>query len=292
MPREIKAPAGFGKFERAYSADGLHTIEFNEASHRYKLDGKACCGVTTFLKGGLPTSQGLISWQKGQALESLFSNLTVPSAEADGWYPREAFWPVSTETKADLFKVAKAADRAKAQEAADIGSVIHDYCFLFETSGEVQPLLDRVTALPKDPQTKILNGISRFMDWRATAQDELVAAESLVASPTYMYCGKFDKLALRDGRLILSDYKTSKAIYMEMYVQLAAYRLAIKEWLGLDVGGLEILRFGKEDGAFETLLVDDPIEIQRFEDQAIRCRETFEFTKWEKDERWSYCARK
>jgi hypothetical protein len=77
-----------------------------------------------------------------------------------------------------------------------------------------------------------------------------------------------------------------------MYVQLAAYATAIKEWMGLDVGGLEILRFGKEDGEFETLLIDDPIEIQRFKDQAIRCRETFEFTKWEKDERWSYSARK
>ncbi len=290
MPREIKAPKQ--KVESSTSFDGKHVIEFNEASHRYKLNGKPCVGVTTFIKGGYPTNAGLISWQKGQALESLFTNLTVPSAEADGWYPRDAYWPVGMETKAELFKAAKLADRAKSQEAADIGSLIHEFCFLFETTGETQKLLERIKGLPKEPQTKVLNGIQRFIDWRRTVSDQLVAAESLVASPEYMFCGKLDKLSMRDGRLILSDYKSSKAIYMEMFIQLAAYAIAVKSWLGLDVGGLEILRFGKEDGEFETLLIDDQIEIQRFKDQAIRCRETFEFTKWGKDERWSYNARK
>ncbi len=276
MPRELKAPEP--KTESSTSFDGKHTIEFNEASHRYKLNGKPCVGVTTFIKSGYITNPGLISWQKGQALEYLWNAI--------------ANRPVEQEEKAELFKAAKLADRAKSQEAADVGSLIHEFCFLFETTGETQKLLERIKSLPKEPQMKILNGIDRFNDWRRTVSDELVAAESLVASPTYMYCGKFDKLAMRDGKLILSDYKSSKAIYMEMFVQLAAYAIAIKEWMGLDVGGLEILRFGKEDGEFETLLIDDQIEIQRFKDQAIRCRETFEFTKWEKDERWSYSARK
>jgi hypothetical protein len=290
VPREIKAPEP--KTESSTSFDGKHTIEFNEASHRYKLNGKPCVGVTTFLKGGYPTSQGLISWQKGQALEYLWDKILISSGPGFAFGPTKDWY--THDEKAEWFKAAKLADRAKSQEAADIGSLIHEFCFLYETVGtpETAAFLEKIKALPKDPQTKVLNGIERFIDWRRTVSDELVAAESLVASPTYMYCGKFDKLAMRDGKLILSDYKSSKAIYMEMYVQLAAYATAIKEWMGLDVGGLEILRFGKEDGEFETLLIDDPIEIQRFKDQAIRCRETFEFTKWEKDERWSYSARK
>ncbi len=276
MPREIKALPP--KIETSTSFDGKHVLEFSEGTHRYKLNGKPCVGTTTFIKGGYPTSQGLISWQKGQALEYLWNNVLNRIVD-----PAE---------KAELFKAAKAADRAVSQEAADIGTLIHEYAFLFETRGDKDGLSEKVKKLPLGIMHKVHNGIEKFRSWRATVGDHLEAVEQIVASPTHYFCGKFDKLAMRDGRLILSDYKSSKAIYLDMFIQLGAYAIAIKEWLGLDVGGLEILRFGKEDGEFETMLVDDPIEIQRFKEQAIRCRQTYEFKKWESDERWKYYAEK
>ena len=49
MPREIKLPPA--KVDVSRSFDGKHVIEFNEGSHRYKLDGQACTGVTTFRVG-------------------------------------------------------------------------------------------------------------------------------------------------------------------------------------------------------------------------------------------------
>lgn len=284
MSREIQAPVK--KVEVARSFDGKHVIEFNEGSHRYKLDGKACPGATTFLKGGYPTGQGLIYWQKGQALNSLFANLTVPGD--DGFYPREGFWPIVEANRLALFKEAQAADRAVSQEAADIGSLIHEHAFLYETKGDVQTLANAIAKLPEETQTKIANGILKFQAWREKTPDVFVAAETLIASPTHMFCGKFDKLATRNGRLILSDYKSSKSIYLDQFIQLGAYAIAIKEWMGLEVQGLEILRFGKEDGEFETLLVDDVNEIEEFKRQAIRCRQTHEFRKLENDPRWKY----
>ncbi len=54
------------------------------------------------------------------------------------------------------------------------------------------------------------------------------------------------------------------------------------------IDGMEILRFGKEDGAFETLMIDDKDEMMMFAEQAVRCRQTFEFKKLENDPRWRY----
>lgn len=272
MSREIKAPPAKVIVSRSF--DNKHVIEFNEGSHRYKLDGKAACGVTTFCKGGYPTSAGLISWQKGQALEHLW-NATVNQT-------------VDLETKPELFKAAKAADRAVSQEAADIGTLIHEYAFLYETQGDLGFLRGTVAQLPEEPQRKIENGIAKFEAWRSTVDDRLQSVEQLVASPTHLFCGKFDKLAYRSGKLILSDYKSSKSIYLDMFIQLGAYAIAIEEWLGLRVEGLEILRFGKEDGEFETMLVDKPEEIVIFKEQAVRCRATYEFTKMNSDSRWKY----
>lgn len=270
MPREIKSlPAALlsGK-----SADGLHEIVFNEASHRYKLDGKACVGVTTFIKGGYPTSQGLISWQKGQALESLWN--AVVNQEID------------LATKDELFKAAKAADRAVSQEAADIGTLVHEYCYLNDTTGVPNELLETIGTLAvKD---KILAGIEKYKAWKVQNEDVLIAAEQLIASPRHLFCGKFDRLGRRNKRLILSDYKTSKDIYLDQFIQLGAYSLALQEWTGLKADGLEVLRFGKDDEEFETLLIDDPNEILMFQAQAIRCRQTHEFRKLESDKRWKW----
>lgn len=272
MSREIKSPLSKAIVSRSF--DGKHVIEFNEASHRYKLDGKSCPGMTTVIKGGFPTSQGLISWQKGQALEYLWNAVVNQT--------------VSLETKSELFKAAKAADRALSQEAADIGTLIHEYAFLYETQGDKDALSMSVKELPEEIRTKVYNGIEKFKAWRSTTDDKLHSVENLVASPVHLVCGKYDKLAYRGGKLILSDYKSSKSIYLDMYIQLGGYALAIEEWLGLRVEGLEILRFGKEDGEFETLMVDKPEEIAEFKAQAVRCRQTYEFQKKNNDPRWKY----
>lgn len=283
MSREIKAPPAVILSAKSY--DNEHTIEFNEGSHRYKLDGKAAVGVTTMIKGAYPTSAGLISWMKGQTAEALFRALTVPGG--GGYHPRDGFWPIEEVTKADLIKTAKQADRSVTQEAADIGTLVHEFCYLTDTQGAPNDLLETIATLPvKD---KIMAGIDKFREWKKTTpKDKFVAAEGLIASPSYLFCGKFDKLADRGGQLVLSDYKTSKAIYLEQFVQLGAYAIAIEEWMGLHVDGLEILRFGKEDGEFETLLIDNPDEIQEFKKQAIRCRQTHEFRKLENDLRFKW----
>jgi hypothetical protein len=284
MPREIKSPKPVILTSKSF--DGKHTIEFNEGSHRYKLNAKSAVGVTTFTKGGYITSMGLISWMKSQTAEALFKALTVPAD--DGFYPRAEFWPVTQAVKEDLIKEAKLADRAVSQEAADIGTICHGFAELHSLGqfAEAQAFVDQVKGVEAWPLIKLC--VSKYLDWAKTNKGKLVHAEALVASPTHLFCGKFDRLDLVADKLILRDYKTSKDIFLEQYIQLAAYAIAIKEWLGLNVEGLEVLRFGKDDGTFDSLLVDNPAEIQVFKEQAIRCRQTYEFRKLENDPRWKY----
>lgn len=286
MSREIKAPEA--TILEAKSFDGEHVIEFNEGSHRYKMDGKPTVGATTFLKAGFPTSMALVSWFKTQTAESLFKSLTVPGE--DGYYPREGFWPVNEDTKKELFKTAKAADRAVTQEAADIGTICHSFAE-FDSLGkfdEAQKLLDQVRGAVSWPLISAC--IEKYAEWKKTNGGTLVQSEALVGSPRYLFCGKIDRLDQVGKKLRLRDYKTSKAIFLDNFIQLGAYSLAIKEWLGLDVAELEILRFGKDDGTFETLVIDDPKEIKMFQEQAIRCRYTYEFLKMNNDPRFKYGA--
>lgn len=292
MPREIKSKAEeIGPvIITSESFDKKHLIEFNDTSHRYKLDGKQTVSVTTMEKGGYPTSQGLISWYQSTALESLFSALTVPAEK--GWTPRSGFFPIFEEGKTELFKVAKAANRSIAQEAADIGTICHGYAELHSLgkTQEAEALLNKVRGAAVWPL--IESCVNKYKDWASKDQGKLVVAEALVASLRYKYCGKFDRLDNVSGKFILRDYKTSKDIFLDQFIQLGAYAVAIKEWMNLDVGGLEVLRFGKDDGEFENLLVDDPAEIKLFMDQAIRCRNTYEFRKLENDPRWAWKGKK
>lgn len=267
MPREIKAIEQPKQVSTSF--DGSHTIEFSEQSHRYRLDGKPCVSVTTMLKGGLPTNQGLISWQKGQALEYLWN--------------RTANIVVNYDEKDELFKKAKLADRAAAQEAADIGTILHTLAE-HKARGEtmqVVELLDKVRGVEKWPQIK--SCFEKYLDWEAHNRGEFLASEQLIASPMYLFCGKYDLLSKRDGKIVLSDYKTSKGIYLEHKIQLAAYRLALRHWLDVRVDAIEILRFGKTGDEFETEYIDDVDFLAELEAQAIRCRETYGFiTKNEK----------
>lgn len=282
MPREIESPSKVVLTSKSF--DGKHTIQFNEKSHRYKLDGEACTGATTFIKAAYPTSMGLISWMKAQSIEHVFQ-----------WFiNRGSVHSITTEEWNEEVKAAKAADKKPAQEAADVGTLIHDFAYLSELGkiSEAQSLYDQMMQLPVESKDKLLNGINKFKAWKEKVKDELVKSEELIASPTYKFCGKFDRLARRDGKLVLGDFKSSNSIYLEHFIQLGAYSIALREWCGLNVDGLEVIRFGKEDGEFETLLVDDPKEIKMFEEQAIRCRQTHEFRKLEEDDRWKWKGKK
>lgn len=265
-----------------------HLLVFDEEKHRYKLDGNPVPGTTTFAKGGYPTSELLTSWMIGQGALYTASKIQEKLPE----------FPDSEELK-KIIKESKTAHRVKAAEAAGIGTIVHDYAYLTE-SGRAREAVQMLSEHEESPHwEKINSGAKKFDTWHSQNKGETVLLEAIVASVVHQYAGKFDHLSLRDGLLILSDYKTSNGIYVDQFIQLAAYAIAIEEWLDkwlaeyklpLKVGGLEILRFGKEGGEdFQPLLITEPDDIEALKQQAIRCRQTYKFRLgWENDRRFKF----
>jgi hypothetical protein len=65
-------------------------------------------------------------------------------------------------------------------------------------------------------------------------------------SEKYGYGGTIDFLCYLDGVLTLVDFKTSKAIYDEMLLQLCAYVKLLQE-NGYDIKQAKILRIGRDE---------------------------------------------
>lgn len=250
-------------------------LTFDEEKHEYTLNGKVVPGPSTFVKGGMPSSMALTGWMVGQgasyAIEQVLSGRT------------------------DVEKVireSKTAYRTKAEEAASIGTIVHDFAHLTELGkgGDAARLRQ---GLEKDPRyPSIEKAVRNFESWRAENTGEVLQLEQIVASTKFGFAGKFDRLEKRGGKNIICDYKTSTGIYLDMFLQLAAYKIAIEEWLEIPIHGMEILRFGKT-GDFETLMIKKPSEIKEFERQTVLCHKTWDFNReWSADKRFSWKGKK
>lgn len=280
MVREIKSIED----EVSTSVDGAHTLVFRDSSHRYKLDGKPCTSVTTFNKSAYPTSIGLINWLKRQTAIALF-NIVEPIR-----YDNNA-WPHSEEAKVILFKEAEAANEDVSQEAKDIGTITHKFIELYSLGHreEAESLIAALSGVPTWDLIKNCTDKARL--WSQSVKREPYLTEVLCASVKHLFCGRLDRLDKINGKIRIQDYKTSKSIYLDQFIQMAAYIIALKEWHNIEVEEMEVVRFGKEDGAFETLLISDPKEIEIFKQQALRNRETFNFMKMNDDPRFDWRKR-
>lgn len=268
-----------------------HILEFDELKHRYTLDGNRIPGATTFGKGGYPTSEQLVGWQVGEG--SKYTAKIIQRLRKNN--PNRI---IEGELLAKIVKKSKKASAKVAKRAAGIGTIVHDYAYLVEIGRAREALYLLSEHESNRDWEKINNGVKKFEDWHEKNKGETVLLEAIVASIVHQFGGKFDHLSLRNGLLILSDYKTSNGIYVDQFIQLASYAVAIEEWLDkwlaeyklpLKVGGLEILRFGKEEGELQQLLITNPEEIEQLKYQAIRCRQTYKFRlAWENDKRFKY----
>lgn len=232
------------------SYDGKHVLEFNEGSHRYKLDGERVKGATT-VNGAYPKAEALIRWMVKQGIEEYVN-------------------------------------KSKMKRGGEIGTILHTFAECHEKGLPFDPDL-----IEKSPyKTEITRVISRFLGWRTNNKDEIVLAENIVASPELQVGGRIDTLRKREGLgLILSDYKTSKGIYMEQLLQvIGGYRRMLREWLNLEVPYVEIVTFPKEaEDDMHTLLADSqgwvkdgvrtdiPHLFERIEAQFARNASTYKF---------------
>ena len=213
--------------------------------HGYKdANGLKVPGVTTILSKGLP-KPALVNWAARTAAEYAIDNWAML-----------ADLPISER----LDMIRRAPDATK-NAAALRGTKLHD-------AAEV--LIDTGTVDVDPEQVPLVESYARFLsDWQV--QPEFV--ESSVYNVTHGYAGTLDLIAtLAGGRRWLLDIKTSKRVYGDMALQLAAYRHA--EFLhdddteGDDIAMPQVEAVGiihvRADGYDLVPLTAGPVEFRSF----------------------------
>ena len=177
-------------------------LRFYEKSHRYRLDGEWCPGVTTLIKQGLP-NDALKYWSARTVAEYVADHPEeVESLRRMGRGPmvnalKEVPWQYSEDAKVRGTDVHHIAERLVANEEVAVPDLLAGY-------------------------------VDACVDFLDTWRPRPLIVERPLAHRAHWWAGKPDLFAeLPDGRRILYDYKTSATgIYPETAFQLTAYRNA------------------------------------------------------------------
>lgn len=148
-------------------------------------------------------------------------------------------------------ETARNAHNVKRDAAASVGSIVHDYARRRLTGEDVD--------WPSHPQA--LNGADAFEAWLGQHEVQPIKVERQVLSKKHLYCGTADLLARIDNKVTLGDFKTSKDIYDEVFIQTAPYQKAMEEELGVKIEQRAVMHFDKENGDFRYALIpNDTLE--------------------------------
>ena len=195
---------------------GAVKVKFYPNSHRYLVqvgdaEESGVKGVTTIL-GIKDKSAPLVSWATELARDYLLEKIQNA----------EAILPEDIVTACRLHAVRK-------EEAATIGSKIHDWCerYIKYKIGGHGELFSEMPPIPDE--VPVQRGISAFLDWEHEHKVVFVSSERMVYSRTHHYIGTMDIEAIIDGKLALVDLKSSNGLYNAVRMQTAAYAMADME---------------------------------------------------------------
>ncbi len=164
--------------------------------------------------------------------------------------------------------------KAVRDKSADAGTLAH--AMVHHHLGGPEP---DFSAFTPDDRDKAENAVLSFYNWvDAQKSFEPLMLEEALVSEEMRYGGTIDCYALLNDKLTLLDFKTSKAIYDEHRIQVAAYSWLLKE-NGYDVEETHILRIGRtEDEGFEDHIISTE-KINCALNLFGYCREIYELQK-------------
>lgn len=175
----------------------------------YTIGGELYQRVTT-IKNMLGKGDILIDWAAAEVSRKVQSLIDRYHA---GDYPFEALLMALQSDS-----LAKAHNETR-DKAADFGTAFHSVVEA-TGSGDWSALKD----LPLTPE--FWNSVERFKSWTLEFKPTWVEAEVVVFHPELKVAGQLDALAEIQGELWLIDVKTSKEVYKDFALQLAAYKYA------------------------------------------------------------------
>lgn len=196
-------------------------------------------GVTGVLN--VINKPALVPWAKKIALEKIRQALLKRLGEGDQLSLNEIY---------ELIEESKNLPDQLKDAAAQLGTEAHAYIDKFVKGEPLGPLPDNIS----EP-------VSGFAEWWKRSGFRFIAGDTKVASRRHAFGGSLDALATKNRAFILLDWKTSKAIYNEYALQVAAYVKATEEmYPGIKIAEAWCVRFrkpGVTGPAFEALQVSD-----------------------------------
>lgn len=165
------------------------SLTFDEARHRYTLDGKPVPGVTTILGKGLP-KPGLPYWAANTVAQ-----YAVDHRDADYHELRRSPW-------------------AERDQAAVRGTTVHAYAEQLAHGEDVE--------VPAELAGYVQGAVDILDEYEV----EPLYAEARLASREHWYAGTADLFAHVGDETWLLDWKTSKGVHGDYFLQLAAYASA------------------------------------------------------------------
>jgi len=133
--------------------------------------------------------------------------------------------------------------RKYTDEAASVGTLAH-YLVERELDGQPPDLGDYT---PNQIE-RAMHSVKAFRRWLDGRTIEPILVEGRLVSEKYRYGGTVDFFGLLNGRRVLLDFKTSKAIYLEHKAQLVSYvKLLIEN--GYRPQEAHVIKLGRGPGA-------------------------------------------
>lgn len=207
-------------------------LVFDSVKHTYEANGKIVFGVTSIT--GILDKPALLWWVNKVDVEYLEKELKMGMV-------------IDELVKSKLLTGIKGLFRKRSGEAADIGTMVHKYLEEYINAGIAG------NPLPPMPHNEhIRKAIEAFLVWCKENKVKFVSAERKIYSKKHKYAGTLDALGHVNGKLSIIDFKTSKGIYDDMFVQTSAYAKAVSEEDGVDIKDCYIVRVPKDGSEFEV----------------------------------------
>lgn len=183
------------------------------ADHMYTYEGTVYRGVTGVLSV-IDKSAALMSWAARQTAEAAVRMVTNSISElSDGRNMNSLQALLETVGPEGAIKALTSRSSWKRDEAAALGTEVHNLADLV-VRGQPTPSMTATT------RSRVL----AYADWWKASGWSLRTSEAMLVNVTASYGGTLDLLARdRDGRTVLADIKTGKAVYNEAVLQLTAY---------------------------------------------------------------------
>lgn len=159
------------------------------------------------------------------------------------------FWAFGQGKAAERGEIKRLYD--KRDEAAEIGTVAHEMAEAHIHGIDPMSLLASYDNLGEEGRGQAIQAFEMFKRWCEIAKVEWLHTEVPLISERLQVGGTIDAVARVGGRLAIVDFKTSKGIYSDYWVQVATYADFWQEVHGEEIEEIHILRFGKEKPDFE-----------------------------------------